>query len=559
MNLAETYIHQVRNGEITVCRYARLAVERHCKMLDNSEKLGIYFDEDAAQDALDFISILKHTQGREYAGKPFNLQPWQAFIIWVIFGWKVKETGFRLISKSYVEVPKKNGKTELAAAIAVYMFFMDGEFGANVYICATARKQADLCFSAAKMMVNFLRRDSEYAAKVIQEPQRWNIHAKATNSKMEPLTKESLTEEGINAHCAIADELHAHPDSSVVDNVGSSMAARAQPLLFQITTAGFNTESFCYKLRKAMVDILEERSEDLSTFAIIFTLDKDDDWKEEKNWPKANPNFGISVNAKFIKDAATEAKNVGLIKQRLFLARHMNKWQSGSEGGWIDEDDWNKCAGAIDEEILKTRKVYCGLDMAATSDIAAFARFYPANLPGEKHYLKLSYYLPGDNIYEKSRNDKTSYEEWANDGWLTLTPGNVIDYNRIKEDIISDVETSDIQRIGYDRWNAYGLVSDLVENGIQMEPYGMGYKSMSFPMKSFHEWVKKCEILHGGDPVLRWMQSNVVVATDGENIKPDRRRSTGKIDGIVASIIAIGQYFIATAEDETTDVDDIIR
>ncbi len=544
MTLAEEYIQNVQSGKEICGKYVRLAVQRHVDLQAAAKERGYYFDIKAAKKYTSLFRLMRHTTG-EFAGEHFRLSGWQAFIIWVIFGWK-KKNNLRLIRKAYIEIAKKNGKTEFAAALAIVMTFFDDEFGAETYIGAKKRAQAAICFKAIKQMVRDLRHDSEYARKLINEPMTWNVNSTATNSKIVPLGKDAMGDQGINAHCGIIDEYHVHPDTEVHDNIESSMVSRTQPLDFIITTAGMNMESPCYKLRKTCTEILEGIKEDDSLFAIIFCFDEGDDWEDETLWRKPIPNLDVSVRLENVQSQSLKAKNEGLAKLMSFKTLNLNMWHASNFETWIPDDVWMKCAGEIDPETLRGRMCFCGLDKAVTSDVAALAYFFPATETGEKHILKLRYYLPEEGIEEKARGDKTSYMEWAQAGIFTLTPGSIIDEEIIKNDIIEDFGTYNVQFLGYDRWNAYGLLVELLKEGIDPEktaPYGMGYKSLSYPMSKLEEMIKCGELIHGGDPVLRWMVSNVAVETDGENIKPSRKKSTGKIDGVMASIIALGQYF----------------
>lgn len=548
MNLAEQYIEDVRTGKILVCEYVKLCIDRHLKFLENADEKGIYFDRADAQFALDFIGMLRHTKGSA-ARKLFQLQGWQAFIIWSLFGWKVIETGYRLFTKAYIEMAKKNGKTEFAAAIANYVFLLDGEFGSEIYMAATKRDQSKICFNAAKTMLKFLSEESPKIKSLVTF-NKLNLSIEDTNSKMEPLGADSNTMDGINTHLGIIDEYHAHPNSDVAENIQSSMVARAQPLHLTITTAGFNLESECYNLRKTAVDILKEIKEDDSFFMIIYTLDDPEEWDNKKMWAKANPNLGISVSMRFLESEFKKAKNEGITKEIAFKTKNLNLWLS-SVTGWISDNIWRENGFYFETDLLKGRPVFSGLDLAATSDIAARVNFYPPFEDDETMYIKPHFYCPQDTAKQKSNTDRVNYFKWHNEGFLTLTPGNVIDYDYIKKDIIKDVELSDVKGIGYDRWNSYSFVPDLIEEGINMQPYGQGFASMNMPCKQLEVWAMQRRINHGQDPVLRWMLSNVALKMDAAgNIKIDKAKSSEKVDGIVALVIAIGIYLIWLKENE---------
>lgn len=550
MNLAQQYIEDVLAGNIVANEFVKLAVQRHLDRLKKATELGFYFDEEDAEDAIDIISMMRHTKG-EFAGQLFRMQGWQAFILWFTFGWKYIESGLRVTRTVYCEVSKKNGKTEFAAAVANYMTWFDGEFGAETYIGATKKEQAAICFTAIKTMVEHLRTDSEYLQKLIREPQRWNIHSSKTKSKIEPLAKNAKGDQGIFAHCGIGDEVHVMPDFEVIDNIESSMVARSQPLLFLITTAGTNIESDCYKLRTTCIQVLQGIKEDDSLLPMVFCFDEGDDWEDESLWQKPIPNLNISVKIENIRQQLVKAKNMGQAKLRSFKTLNLNMWHASNFDTWLPDTDWQQCEANFSRDELKGRLCFGGLDMAATSDVATYALFFPAMEEGEKHRIIWKYYLPNDAIDEKEQMDKVRYRDWATDGWFTLIPSNVLlsetGRTTMRDDIAAEFLHHDVQAFGYDRWNAFGLVSDLIEMGLSEEiivPFGMGYKSMSTPMSFLESWAKQGEIEHQADPVIRWMVSNCVVATDGENIKPDRKKSTNKIDGVVAGIIAVGQYLI---------------
>lgn len=608
MNLAEQYIEDVLNDRITVNRYARLAVNRHMELLANAKRKGYYFDRHAAQRVLDFFGILRFTKGKEFAGKPFKLSPWQAFILWVVFGWKVEATGYRLISKCYVEVAKKNGKTELAAGIASYMFLMDEEPGAEVYVAATKKAQARICFDAIRQMMRYLRKDSAMIRKAVKVENHKIL--KEDNSKIEPLGQDSDTDQGINTHCGIIDEYWAHKTSEVLGNIQSSMVSRPQPLLFIITTAGFNLESPCFKLRQSSIDILEGDAQDDSFFAMIFSFDEGDDWEDRNNWYKPIPNLGVSVRLDNIEKEYIRAKNEGPIEEKRFKTLNLNMWHASSSEAWIEAEKWNACQGSYTAESLAGRKCFGGIDMAATSDIAAFVTLFPGveraiitkhqntvidaengereaalyqmqlidnefnnfdlnwsrdKLNAEIRRIKEKYpkhriiarsYYPRMALEEKAGR-KNNYLTWLDDGWITPIESNVIaspaGLQTITDDVVSVAHNYELIAVGYDEWNAYTLASMLQERGIpddRLFPYRMGYKSMSPPMRTLYSWVMEGDIEHDGNPVLSWMIRNIQVQTDGINIKPDKRDRERKIDAVVALIIAVGQYMIWESENK---------
>ena len=293
INLAKDYINDVLSGNILANEFIKLAVKRHKRFIKESKEKGIYFDESAAERAIMIIKQFRHTGG-DAAGKRFQLLGWQAFIIYFIFGWKKKENNARLIRKAYVEISKKNGKTELAAAIALMMFLFDGEKGSQIYVTASNFNQANLCFTGVKKMLKHMRYESETIRRLIPQPLKYKIQFPDAGSYMSILSKNADGAEGVNVHASINDEIHTLKTGQSVFNVESAMVARRQPLSFNITTAGHNKGSYCYQLRKNCIDVLRGIKEDDTLFSLVYTLDKDEDWTVPDLWIKANPSLGIN-------------------------------------------------------------------------------------------------------------------------------------------------------------------------------------------------------------------------------------------------------------------------
>jgi len=545
---AKEYIEDVITGKELVGHLVRCAVERHLTDLEEAHERGLYFDEEAAQRPIDFFRFLTHSKGA-FAGKPFELEPFQKFCIWVIFGWK-NEDGTRRFKYAYKEISRKNGKTTFAAGLGLYMLLGDGEQGAEIYTAATKRDQAKICFNEAKSMVQ----KSKGLKKYITAYQN-NLHIQATASKMEPLSADYDTLDGLNPHCSIVDEYHAHKNAELYNVMKSAMGAREQPLQFTITTAGFNKESPCYKLRKTCIDILEGRKQDDTFFALIYTLDEEDDWTDPANWKKANPNLGVALKMKYLKDECNQAQN-NPSEIVNFLTKNLNIWTDASEV-WIKDADWMQSANiVVDPAKLIGRECYAGLDLAVTRDITALVLLFP-NEEDESFDVLPFFWVPADNARDRAERDQVDYPTWIRDGHIFSTPGNVTDYGFIKHTILELAEKYQIRSIAYDRYNATQLVLELIDEGLTMAPFGQGFVSMSAPTKELEKLAIQGKLHHSGNPVLRWMASNVELRRDpAGNIKIDKAKSSEKVDGMVSLAMAIGEYLTLFSQETGSIYDD---
>lgn len=535
---AQRYIRDAASGKAGVCSWVKLFCQRHLDDLKSGGRRGLRFDEEAGAKILRFFDFLKHSKG-EWAGRQFILSPWEQAYLWVLFGWKRKD-GNRRYRISYIEIARKNGKSTLAAGVALYLLDADGEEGAEVYSAATKRDQARIVHSEAARMVR-----SSPPLKRYLTVQRDNIHAKDTNSKFEPLSSDYNSLDGLNTHGAIVDELHAHKTRDLWDILDTSTGARRQPLLFAITTAGVSRQSVCRELHDYTERILEGSLKDDSFCGVIYTLDEGDDWKDEKVWRKANPSLRESVKLADLRNKARRAKETPSALNS-FLRLHMNVWTQG-ETRWIDPDIWNACNGRTDIEELRNEPCYGGLDLSTTTDITAFV----LKFPGTGDALAW-FWIPEEGMEKRERRDRAPFSSWVRMGFVEATPGNVIDYEYIKAKIIKIAgEFKGLIEIGFDPWNATQIGIQLEEAGVRIANVGQGYKSLSPAAKELEREYLSGELKHGGNPVLRWMAANVVLETDpAENIKPSKRRSAERIDGIVALCCAISRQI--AAEDTTS-------
>ena len=530
-------------------KYQRFARERFLRDLHRRD---LVFDIQKAQRVIDFFKMLPYTKGR-WQGQRIQLQEWQIYdIIYPLFGFYTKD-GKRRYNKAYNEIARKNGKSELAAGIALYLAFADGEPGAEVYSVATKRDQAKIVWQASEYMKNNspLKKHIKTAYSKMIMP--------ATNSVYEPLGADSKTLDGLNVHGAIIDEYHAHPNSDLYDVIDSATGARENPLIFIITTAGFDKKSPCFIEREYAIKILDRTIENDHYFAFIATIDDEDIEKErywnESVWKKANPNLGISLYLDDFKKMAMEAKEAPT-KLNNFLTKRLNVW-TDSAVRWISSEKWDACFRyQIDEEKLKGKKCIGGLDLSSTTDISALVWLFPQ----DGYYDVLCrFWIPEENMRERMRRDRGPYDVWVRDGWIQTTPGDVIDYDFIEEQIKQDFEQFDVVELAYDRWNATSIINNLMNEGIDnLVPFGQGFASMSAPTKELETLVLKKEINHGNNPVLKWMMSNVFIKQDpAGNIKIDKSKSTEKVDGMVALVMALGRAIVQEDDSSIYEVRDL--
>ena len=544
----DQYIDDVLSGAQVADKWAKLAIQRHIDDLATGEDRGIWFDPDAAQHAIDFFQFLKHSKGR-WAGQVIRLEPWQQFVLWSLFGWmrEDSETGrtVRRFRYSYLEVARKNGKSTFAAGIGLYLLSVDGEPGAEVYTAATKRDQARITHAEATRMVK-----SSPALRKRLKIFKDNIHIVDTASKFEPLGRDADTMDGLNVHGAIIDELHAHKSGELYDILDTATGAREQPLLFSITTAGMDTHSICYELHEYTQNILEGKVEDDSHFGMIYALGDDDDWEDERNWPKANPNLGVSVSLDNLRIQANKAKEAPT-RLNAFLRLRMNRWVS-AVSRWVDPDKWRACGTPVSVDGLRGRTCYGGLDLSSTTDISAFVLVFPPDGADDPYRVLCRFWIPEEAMHIRSKRDRVPYDVWVHQGWIEATPGNVIDYDYILAAIDEDAERFDLRLTAYDRWGATKLSNDLQNAGHEIAQFGQGYASMSGPMKELEKLYLSGKLAHGGNPVLNWMAGNLVARMDpAGNLKPDKEKSREKIDGMVALIMGVA---LATSEAATDSV-----
>lgn len=528
------YVHGVLDGTIPAGKLVRLAVERHERDMETGRERGLRFDRQAAQHAIDFFGFLKHSKG-EWAGQPFLLEPWQQFLLWSIFGWK-RADGYRRFRTAYIEVPRKNGKSSLAAGVALYLLVADGESGAEVYSAATKRDQAKITWSEAVRMVD----KSPALSKMVHH---WRasdtLSIEATASKYQPLGADADNMDGLNIHGAIIDELHAHKTRQVVDVLDTATAARRQPLMFEITTAGSDQASVCYEHHDYTRKVLEGTIQDDTWFGFIAALDEGDDWKDPNNWAKANPNFMVTVKPDDLQRKAERAAKLPA-QQNAFKRLHLDEWTQQTDL-WIDLSLWDENAHMVDEKLLEGRECYGGLDLSSVQDITAWVMVFPWPDDPDEVSIVARFWVPESKLVDDTNKYLANYQAWAQQGFLQTTPGDAIDYQFIKKQIMEDATRFKVVSLNVDRlFQAYQLSQELADEGLKVFGMGQGFLSMAAPMKDFERRLIAKKLHHGGNPVLKWMAGCVSVRQDpAGNLKPDKATSQGKIDGIVALIMSL--------------------
>lgn len=495
---------------------------------------GSNYNKASADYAVMFIENLCHTKGT-WAGKPFELIDWQEQIIRDLFG-TLKPNGYRQFNTAYIEIPKKQGKSELAAAVALLLTCGDGEERAEVYGCAADRQQAAIVFDVAADMVRMCPALSK-RVKILASQKR--LIYTPTNSFYQVLSAEAYSKHGFNIHGVVFDELHTQPNRKLFDVMTKGSGdARMQPLYFLITTAGTDTHSICYETHQKAKDIIEGRKIDPTFYPVIYGADESDDWTDPKVWKKANPSLDITVGIDKVKAACDSAKqNPG--EENAFRQLRLNQWVKQAVR-WMPMEKWDKCAFSVDEDELEGRVCYGGLDLSSTTDITAFVLAFPP-LDDEDKYIILPYFwIPEDNLTLRVNRDHVPYDVWERQGYLQTTEGNVVHYGFIEKFIEKLGERFNIREIAFDRWGAVQMVQNLEGMGFTVVPFGQGFKDMSPPTKELMKLVLEQKIAHGGHPVLRWNMDNIYIRTDpAGNIKADKEKSTEKIDGAVATIMAL--------------------
>ena len=502
-----------------------------------NKKNKYYFDKEAADRAVAFIEThIRHCKG-ELTGQLFILEEWQKkALVEPIFGWKHKDSGLRKYRSVYCEIARKNGKSSLGAAIGLYLLFADSELGSEIFSCAGDRAQASIIFDIAKRMIQqdkLLNSKAKIFRNAITFPIKGNTY--------KVLSADASLQHGHNPNGILFDELHTQKSRELYDTMISGTGARTQPLVFIMTTAGSSKTdgNICWEVHDYAQKVKDGIINDETFLPLIYCADAEDDIQEPATWRKANPNLGVSISEEYLKNEAKRAAELPSY-ENTFKRLHLNQWTT-SISKWISDSVWMENYEEIDLEILKDKKCWGGLDLASTMDLSSLVLYFP--MEEHKDVVLVYFWCPESSAEIRGRKYKLPYDEWIADGYIKATPGDVQDYEYIRQDINKIIEAYDLQSIAFDRWNSSQLIIQLSQqDGIPMSQFGQGYRSMSAPSKELEKLVLKKGLNHLNNPVLRWQCENVQLQTDpAGNIKINKQRSSEKVDGMVALVMALGE------------------
>jgi phage terminase large subunit-like protein len=535
---AEGYARQVIAGKIPTCKWIKLACQRHLDDLQRAkaDDYPYKFDPAKAERVAKFLQLLPHTKGK-WASKRelIKLEGWQLFSVCIPFGWLQKKDNARRFRTLLVFVPRKNGKSIIGGGLGVYMLTADGEFGAEVYSGATTEKQAWEVFRPAKLMVE---RTPELRDHYGVDVNASNMFRLEDGSRFEPVI--GKPGDGSSPSCAIVDEYHEHQDSTLFDTMETGMGAREQPLMLVITTAGSSIGGPCHQLVRDSERMLEGVIDRPDLWAMLYTIDPGDDWTSESVLIKANPNYGVSINGDFLQARQRDAMQ-SASKQATFRTKHLNEWV-GAKNAWLNMLRWKEAPARKSLVELEGRPCIIGLDLASKIDIAGNVLLFPPVEGDPLWHVHGRYYLPEARVIEELDSNTSRYREFDALGLLTLTDGEVIDFEVIKEDLREFAGRFDVQQVAYDPWQATQLAQEMQAEGLLMVEVRQTVQNISEPMKELEALTLRKLLAHGDCPILTWMASNVLAKLDvKDNIYPNKERPENKIDGIVGLIMAISR------------------
>lgn len=537
------YAQDVVNGQSPAGPHVRAACARHLRDLEEQQKRGIYWDLKKALRAINFYPIVLRLNGGKFEGLPFNLEPWQAFIVGSVFGCKWQDTGYRRFNTVYIETGKGSGKSPLAAGIGLYCLVADGEERAEVYSAATKMDQAKIMFRDAVAMVDQSPDLTKNLHMSGGKGKEWNIAYHKTNSFFKPISADD-GQSGPRPHVGLVDELHEHKNGTVLEMLRAGFKFRTQPILIMITNSGTDKKSVCWEYRQFGAEVSAGSREDDTMFAYICALDeKDDPFKDESCWAKANPSLGKTIEPKYLRDQVTQAKGMPA-KESLVKRLNFCIWTEASNP-WITYELWfNAADKLVDEDIYKNRKCYGGLDLSSTTDLTSFVLAFEPTPEDPVWRLREWFWLPAEGIKKKSDLDRVDYVNWAQHGYLELTPGAAISKKFVLQRIMQITKGYNLSSICYDMWRIADLKQVAVDEAVtlpNMIAFGQGYKDMAPALDLFEEKLVNNGIMHDGNPVMTWCAANAVIDSDAAgNRKVAKDKATGRVDGVVAAIMAIG-------------------
>jgi phage terminase large subunit-like protein len=542
---ATDHINGILSGEIVSGKWIRLAMERHKKDLTRvgSPDFPYYFDENEAERVLNLYKLFRFSKGKE-SGQPFDIMPWFAALIYMAYGWRRVDGDGKRFRKIYCKVARGNAKTANLVTVGVIGFLFDNASDPEVYWIATKKDQAKIGWDRQRSMLKMLVADYPEIAPVVNIP---NGHTSTKISRTDRLSwvtylgRDSEAEDGASPYYVLADEIHAWDNDDLLNVMESGMVKVNDPMTWMITTAGYKPLGPNSQFLTACKNILSGITENDELLAFVYELDEGDDWRDENIWCKANPGLGISVSMTGLRTEYNKIKTQGTPKEIDFKVKNLNIEQAGSSG-WVADEKWMKCADIPDLDALKNRECWGGLDLANTNDFNAFVLFFPPTETG-KGVLIPYYWIPEDAV-EQHRSRRPFVEQWVRDGYLRVTPGNVTDYEMIREDILEIVRPLYLQSIGFDKQLSSYLAPALVGDGIRMEVFPQTWQWMTPAAKHLEHMVYNANLEHGGNPVLRWNMANVSMQRSdrNDNYLPSKGKSAEKIDGIAATLNAVGQW-----------------
>lgn len=543
MNYADKYAKDVVSGKILTGRFVKLSCQLH---LDNHKRDDLYFDAELVDKIVKFVEkCLCHWEG-QWRGQPMLLSDWQKFVVQNIFGWKYKETDLRLYRSVYIEIARKNGKTTFASVIALICLLIDSEKTPQILVGANNEDQAKICTNSIGNILeispafsDLIRRSEisifKYAGKTRGVKSVWG----GKDGSITAMSKEANTKDGFNPSLGIIDEYHEAKTDALLNVIRSGQGARKEPLLVVITTAGFNKNGVCYaKLRNMSIKALDKVEAAERHFSMIYEMDEEDDWEDETNWIKANPMIqDMDTLIPFLKTEIGVAKSEGGTSEVNFKTKNLNMWTNSAET-WISAEDWADQQEKVSD--LRYYPCYGGMDLASTRDLTAYSLIFDC----ETHYhLKTWYWLPEERLMERVKEGYV-YDQWVNEGWIRLTSGNVTDYDEVEQDIKEINSQYNFQNFNYDRHFAYTLVSNLEEIGFKGNPFSQTFGEMNVPTTEFEKFVFQDRITHDGNPVTKWMLSNVEILRDTRGlIKVSKKEADKKVDGVVSAIMAFAAAY----------------
>jgi phage terminase large subunit-like protein len=549
--LAEQYANDVVAGDIPAAKWTRLACKRSIRDAKR-KKWKYYFDAEAANRVCSILEKFRHIKG-EWAnrGEKIKLEPWQCWVACQVFGWKNLETDLRRYRTVYIEVPRKNAKSTFSSAVGLYMLTADGEQGAEVYSAAKAKKQALIVFEDAQSMA---RRDADFRGIFGAKVGAHAIYVPHTASKFEAVASEADALEGRNPHLGIIDEVHTHPTRKVWDVFAQARGARAQPLLWGITTAGDNKYGICYEQHQYLKRILDQTIDDESYFGCIWTVDDEDDWTSDEAHRKANPNYGVSVSPDDLRSLCDEANRSSPAAKANFKTKRLNIWVDEANGLY-DSQAWAKCGDdALQIEDFEGEDCYIGIDLASREDFACVAYEFRRKVGGAQHYYTfVDHYLPASKV---QASENLSYRAWEAEKWITETEGETTDFYRILDDVLDSLNHYQVRLIAVDPWQSVQFMQGLERAGAKdrVLEFRQRLSTLSEPTKDLMALHREGRIHHEGDPVLAWMVGNTVGRFDyAGNVRPEKEREENKIDGVVALTMAHGAL-IRDGQEQTASV-----